>query len=225
MERWCLARAQKALPTRIVILTPTCVFGPGGGAYTSQPVELARNRQFCWIDGGTGLCNYTYVENLVDAMLAAARLPEAHGNRFIINDGHVSWREFLGPLVGADQQFPCLTMAELQALNQDASAFKLHELLEATISAPQVRAVARRSGVIRGLAKLMKIETSGAGVGRASNLVPVQANRGCGAATGVACRAVQPVENGVFVAESQRCTKVAAARRSDQRAQCDRALA
>jgi hypothetical protein len=53
----------------------------------------------------------------------------------------------------------------------------------------------------------------------------VQANRGCGAATGVACRAVQPVENGVFVAESQRCTKVTAARRSDQRAQCDRALA
>jgi nucleoside-diphosphate-sugar epimerase/predicted dehydrogenase len=174
MERWCLARAQKALATRIVILTPTCVFGPGGGAYTSQPVELARNRQFCWVDGGTGLCNYTYVENLVDAMLAAARLPEAHGNRFIINDGHVSWREFLGPLVGADQQFPCLTMAELQALNQDASAFKLRELLEATISAPQVRAVARRSGVIRGLAKLMKIETSGAGVGRASNLGPTR---------------------------------------------------
>jgi hypothetical protein len=63
-------------------------------------------------------------------------------------------------------------MAELQALNQDASAFKLRELLEATISAPQVRAVARRSGVIRGLAKLMKIETSGAGIGRASNLGP-----------------------------------------------------
>jgi nucleoside-diphosphate-sugar epimerase len=95
MERWCLARAQKALPTRIVILTPTCVFSPGGGAYISQPVELACNRQFCWIDGGTGLCNYTYVENLVDAMLAAARRPEAHGNRFIINDGHSHGGSFL----------------------------------------------------------------------------------------------------------------------------------
>ncbi len=97
MERWCLAKARTSLPTRIVILTPTCVFGPEGAAYSSLPVELARKRQFCWVDDGRGLCNYTYVENLVDAIIAAARVPEAHGNRFIITDGHVSWRELLSP--------------------------------------------------------------------------------------------------------------------------------
>jgi predicted dehydrogenase/nucleoside-diphosphate-sugar epimerase len=171
MERWCLARARTALPTRIVILTPTCVFGPGGGAYTSLPVELARKRQFCWVDGGTGLCNYTYVENLVDAMLAAARDPQAHGNRFIITDGHVSWREFLGPLlVGLNEEIPSFTATELQALNRKANAFKLRALLAAAVSAPQVRTVARRSRVIKWLAQLMRIESSVADVQRANDL-------------------------------------------------------
>ena len=171
MERWCLARARTALPTRIVILTPTCVFGPDGGAYTSLPVELARKQQFCWIDGGTGICNYTYVENLIDAMLAAVRVAEAHGNRFIINDGHTSWREFLGPLIGTlNSEFPSFSMAELQALNRNANAFSLRALLAAAVCAPQIRAIARRSQVIRLLAQLTRIETSIAGVQRATDL-------------------------------------------------------
>jgi hypothetical protein len=116
-------------------------------------------------------CNYTYVENLVDAMLAAARVPEAHGNRFIINDGHTSWREFIGPLLGGlNEKIPSFTAAELHAQNRKANAFKLSALLAATVSAPQVRAVARRSRVIKWLAQLMRIENSVADIQRANDL-------------------------------------------------------
>ena len=174
MERWCLSRANTALPTRIVILNPTCVFGPGGGAYTSLPVELARNHQFCWVNDGTGVCNYSYVENLIDAMLAAMQFPEAHGNRFIINDGHVSWREFLSPTVSSvNGNIPSFTPAELKALNQNASTFNFGALLSAVLSAPEVRAVAGRSSIIRRLAKLMKVEKFAMGVHRAAELDPV----------------------------------------------------
>ena len=99
MERWCLKRAETSGSTRIVVLNPTSVFGPGGGAFTTLPVRLAQGGQFCWIEGGRGVCNYTYVANVVDAILAAASVRAAHGRRFIINDGHMSWKAFLSPLV------------------------------------------------------------------------------------------------------------------------------
>jgi nucleoside-diphosphate-sugar epimerase len=148
MERWCLKRAMTSLPTRIVILNPTCVFGPAGGAYTSLPVELARQGQFCWIDEGKGLCNYNYVDNLIDAMLVAAEVPEAHGNRFIINDGAISWREFFEPFVApVMSNVPSLGANELRRLSRNP--FKIRDLLSAAIDAPEVRATARRSAVVR----------------------------------------------------------------------------
>src|SRR5262249_39179921 len=72
MERWCLRRAGTSQKTRIVILNPSCVYGPRGQTYTQLPVQLAHQGAFCWIEAGSGSANYTFVGNLVDAMLLAA---------------------------------------------------------------------------------------------------------------------------------------------------------
>jgi predicted dehydrogenase/nucleoside-diphosphate-sugar epimerase len=150
MERWCLERAKTSLPTRVVILNPTCVFGPGGGAYTSLPVDLAREGRFCWIDEGRGLCNYNYVENLIDAIVAAARVPEAHGSRLIINDGAVSWREFLGPLVAPVMpNVPSLSPSALAQMSRNKSRFRISDLFAAAIASPEIREIARRSSLAR----------------------------------------------------------------------------
>jgi nucleoside-diphosphate-sugar epimerase/predicted dehydrogenase len=151
MERWCLSRARSSLPTRIVVLNPTCVFGPGGNAYTNIPVDLACEGQFCWIDGGTGYCNYNYVENLVDAILAAARVKAAHGNRFIINDGVVSWRELLEPMLRPfiNDDLPSYTAAELKNLPRYGKPFSILDLIRAATAASEVRQVARRSRTLR----------------------------------------------------------------------------
>src|SRR5262249_49342385 len=42
MERWCLARARSSGLTRLVVLNPSCVYGPWGGAYSELPASLAR---------------------------------------------------------------------------------------------------------------------------------------------------------------------------------------
>jgi predicted dehydrogenase/nucleoside-diphosphate-sugar epimerase len=158
MERWCLQRAESSGPTRIVVLNPACVFGPGGGAYATTPFELAEAGAFGWIDGGAGVCNYNYVDNLVDAMQLAAEVPEAHGERFIISDGAVSWREFLGPLLGASADtFPSYSARQLQALNQRRERFEPVALARAIIAAPQVREAARKSGVIRAASRLLRV--------------------------------------------------------------------
>lgn len=150
MEKWLLDRAKNSGKTRIVVLNPTCVYGPRGGAYTTMPVNLAREGGFCWIDEGQGYGNYTYVENLVDAMLAAATIPEAHGERFIINDGYATWRHMLEPLIaplGVD--VPSYSPRALADLPRSSGPFRLQDLLSAILGCREVRDVTKRSALVR----------------------------------------------------------------------------
>jgi nucleoside-diphosphate-sugar epimerase len=49
------------------------------------------------IDGGTGMSNHVYIDNLVDAIILAARSELDPGETFIISDGiNTNWKEFLG---------------------------------------------------------------------------------------------------------------------------------
>lgn len=150
IERWCLERAKTSNGTRIVVLNPTCVFGPAGGAYTCLPVDLARAGRFCWIDGGNGSANYIYVENLVDAMLLAATTSAAHGERFIVNDGTVTWRDLVGPLVAPlGANVPSYTATAFSRLPRHGGPFRLTDLLRAVGSAGEVRDIAKRSALVR----------------------------------------------------------------------------
>jgi nucleoside-diphosphate-sugar epimerase len=49
------------------------------------------------INDGTGLCNYVYIDNLIDAALLATKRDEAVGQAYIITDGiALTWKEFFG---------------------------------------------------------------------------------------------------------------------------------
>src|SRR5262249_34845018 len=63
------------------------------------------------------LLNYTYVENVVDALILAAQCAEAHGERFLISDGVCTVRDFLTPLIGelADEM-PSYSREELRRM-------------------------------------------------------------------------------------------------------------
>lgn len=150
MERWCLEVARSSGRTRIAILNPTCVFGPRGGAYTALPVDMARKGQFCWVDGGDGYCNYTYVENVVDAMIAAAHSQRAHGERFIVNDGTTTWRAFFEPMLAPlGLAIPSYTPQDVARLPRFGGPFRVRDLVGAALSAPEVRTVAKRSATVR----------------------------------------------------------------------------
>lgn len=157
MERWCLERAKSSGNTRIVVLNPTCVFGPGGGAYTRLPVQLARSGQFCWIEGGRGICNFTYVGNAVDAMLQSAESTAAHGERFIINDGYMSWRDFITPLVAPlGTAIGSYSVDAFKALPRFGPPFQMTDLMSALLRSSEFRAVVRRSVVARKLIAVMR---------------------------------------------------------------------
>ena len=117
MEQWCLDPQTPLGSTRLVVLNPSCVYGPGGKTYTKMPLEFARDGKFAWIEGGQGTANYVYVDNLIDSMLLVSSLPSAHRNRYLVNDGSCTWRHFVTPFLGSlAASVPNLTLPEL--LNQ-----------------------------------------------------------------------------------------------------------
>jgi nucleoside-diphosphate-sugar epimerase len=84
---------QHGLP--VAVLRPTLVYGPFN-YWSAMLVSAIRRGRMALLDGGTGICNSLYVDNLVDAILIAAVHPQAPGQVYHISDAApVSWREFL----------------------------------------------------------------------------------------------------------------------------------
>ncbi|MGZ6237652.1 MAG: NAD-dependent epimerase/dehydratase family protein, partial [Syntrophales bacterium] len=91
---WAYHRERK-LP--VVVIRPTNVYGPRSNPWTLRPVKLINSGQMMLINGGTGLCNYVYIDNLIDATLLAAKRDDAVGQAYIITDGvALPWKEFFG---------------------------------------------------------------------------------------------------------------------------------
>ncbi|HVN87211.1 MAG TPA: NAD-dependent epimerase/dehydratase family protein [Candidatus Binatia bacterium] len=85
-----------ALGIEVVALRPTLVYGPRSPLWVLAYFERVKNEQVALIDGGKGLANLVYVDDLVDAMWLAARQPVA-GEAFLISGPQpVTWREYLG---------------------------------------------------------------------------------------------------------------------------------
>lgn len=80
----------------VTILRPTLVFGPYGRSFTAATVAAIREGRMVLVNGGAGICNSLYVDNLVDAMLLSAQHPRATGEVFHISDARpVTWKEFI----------------------------------------------------------------------------------------------------------------------------------
>ena len=80
-----------------VVIRPANVYGPYSNPWTLRPIKLINSGQMILINGGTGLCNYVYIDNLLDATLAATKRDESVGEVYLVSDGMpVTWKEFFG---------------------------------------------------------------------------------------------------------------------------------
>ncbi len=141
MQQWCLNEAQKSSKTRIVVLNPTCVYGIGGKTYTTLPLQLAKQNGFCYIDGGGGIANVVYVDNLIDAILKGLQTSQAHGHNFIINDATLTWRSFLGTLLLDYAEItPNFSLAELEAI-ENGQLLDSKQLFKNIIQSKELRSL------------------------------------------------------------------------------------
>jgi nucleoside-diphosphate-sugar epimerase len=89
---WQFARENKIALT---VIRPGCTFGPRSQAWTLTPLNRLRRGRPVLIDGGNGICNAIYIDNLIDLILLALKNDAAVGQAFIGAEGRgVTWREF-----------------------------------------------------------------------------------------------------------------------------------
>lgn len=81
----------------VAIIRPGNVYGPGGSPWVDKITEKLVNKQIWLIDKGRGIFHYTYIDNLIDALILASRNDKATGEVFDITDGenNITWREYL----------------------------------------------------------------------------------------------------------------------------------
>ena len=76
-------------------IQPAIVYGPFGPAWTLRILNDLKNWRVVLVNGGDGLCNAVYVDDVVEAMILAAQRDEAQGEVFLIAaDEPVTWKEF-----------------------------------------------------------------------------------------------------------------------------------
>lgn len=144
-EQWALERARDVTGTRIAVVNAACVYGPGGSAFTELPARFLLNGTFCWIDNGRGVVNHVYVANLVDAMFLTATCEAAHGERFIVCDGSMTWRAFLVELLGPEADAAAsYTREELMALHRSSEPGS-RDLAKAILTNPELWRVVREN--------------------------------------------------------------------------------
>lgn len=103
----------------VAVLQPTAVYGPWGGVWTETVLKSLRTGRQILIDGGVGLANHVYVDDLVSAMLLAAVKDEAVGEAFLISSEEpATWREMFGRferMLGVETRTVDMTEAEALA--------------------------------------------------------------------------------------------------------------
>lgn len=90
----------------IVILRPSCVFGPGSRQWTLRIGDLLRSRRIGDLGlRGDGACNLAFIDDVAAAVLAALERPAAGRHTFNVSSPEIpSWNEFFvefGCAIGA----------------------------------------------------------------------------------------------------------------------------
>jgi nucleoside-diphosphate-sugar epimerase len=78
----------------VIIIRPGDVYGPESNAWVIRPLLLMREKIFALANGGRGVMNHVYVDNLIEGIFLAIE-KEAYGEAFNITDGQeTSWKEY-----------------------------------------------------------------------------------------------------------------------------------
>jgi len=81
----------------VIIIRPGNVYGPGAKRWVLRLLQAIKKNRIALIDGGKGIFLHTYIDNLVDALLAAMKEPRVIGEIIDVTDGdnNTSWGKYL----------------------------------------------------------------------------------------------------------------------------------
>jgi len=158
-ERLCL-RATRRGEVPATILRPTVVYGPFDPLWAPAILAGLRAGTLVLVDGGEGVCNTCYVDNLVEAMLLAAHRPECAGGTFHVSDAvPQTWRTFVEGLGRAlDGYSPprVLTREEVEQLRRRERPPGSLALLRAFLQDPHTRRALRAIPAVRAAGRVAR---------------------------------------------------------------------
>ncbi len=93
-ERIAQAWYEKGLP--VVIVRPSQVYGPQDGTWTLTPFKLIKRNLMMYADGGRGLLQPIFIEDLVDGYLAALAKGKCGEAYLLVGGEVVEVRHFFG---------------------------------------------------------------------------------------------------------------------------------
>ncbi|WP_022872513.1 NAD-dependent epimerase/dehydratase family protein [Nesterenkonia alba] len=83
-----IAQARASAGTKVLIIRPHLVWGPGDGQLTARIVQRARSGRLPLLGTGAALVDTLYIDNAVDAFAAGLRrLPMIAGQRLVLTNG------------------------------------------------------------------------------------------------------------------------------------------
>ncbi len=91
-----LAKFARTHAMEIVVVRPTCVYGPGIDAWTKMPLKLIRKGLPMMTGSGQGHIDVVHADDVVQAILLATTHPAAAGQTFNLGHRSLPTREFLG---------------------------------------------------------------------------------------------------------------------------------
>ena len=93
---WRAAR-EDDLP--VTVFRPATIYGPRGKAFVTDIANLLQKRQMAHIDGGQAPGGFLYVDNAVNAIIAAAESPGAKGQAYNLTDSTgINWKGYVAAL-------------------------------------------------------------------------------------------------------------------------------
>ena len=83
----------------VTILRPATIYGPRGSAFVTDIVKLLREGSMALFDSGRARGGFCYVDNVAEAMIAAATSPRTIAHAYNIADAtNVTWKEYVTEL-------------------------------------------------------------------------------------------------------------------------------
>ena len=131
-----------------VVIRPGDVYGPGSIPWTVRPVEAIRGGLFALPGRGEGVMTLIYVDDLVEAIVAAAGQPGIEGQAIVVWDGEpVTALEFFGryaQMLGSDK-VRTAPLALVQAAAVAAEALARITGRAPDVSREAIRYISRRA--------------------------------------------------------------------------------
>jgi nucleoside-diphosphate-sugar epimerase len=159
----------------IVVLRPSMVYGPYETFWARHLITCLQRNWMPLINGGHGICNSLYIDNLIEAMWLAAGHDNLSGHVFIISDAEpVTWKQMIEghatAIRGARLPLPDNTEEEIAKARKaewrshhPSSARAVVRLLrrpEARQALRKVPAIAKAEKVAKGIIRRLPVNLS-----------------------------------------------------------------